>query len=101
MYTVIWEYHIKMEYEKDFLNLYGKEGEWVHLFEEDDNYFESDLIKDVHQEGRYLTIDYWIDKKSYDNFRNHHNEIYQELDMKGSLFCHKEKPLGEFNSILK
>lgn len=101
MYTIIWEFHVKPEHEKEFVKLYGKNGAWVKLFEKDDDYFESDLIKDVHSEGRYLTIDYWIHKKAYEHFRSENNELYQELDMKGASFTLKEKQIGEFESILK
>lgn len=99
MYTIIWEYHVKPEKKKEFEKLYGVSGEWVKFFETDDDYFESELIKDVHKPDRYVTIDYWIDKKAYEHFRNQHNEKYQELDLKGASYTVKEKQIGEFESL--
>jgi len=99
MYIIIWEFHVIPEKEKEFVKLYGRNGQWVKFFETDDDYFESDLIKDVHKEGRYVTVDYWIDKKAYEHFRTQHNEEYQELDLKGASFTLKEKQIGEFESL--
>ena len=97
MFIYIWEYIVKENCIVDFINLYGKDGEWNKLFTQDPSFIKTELIKDIYNKRRYLTVDYWESKFDRDNFIEKNNKVFNSIDIKGENLTEKESFLGEFN----
>jgi hypothetical protein len=57
-YIAVWEFQVKAECSVAFEEIYGPEGEWARLFRQSPNYLGTELIRDMNQTGRYLTLDH-------------------------------------------
>lgn len=70
MYAVVWKYRIEPTYRKEFEHEYGSTGSWYSLFRASVHYKGSALHKSDNEPNVYLLIDRWLDKTSYEAFKN-------------------------------
>jgi heme-degrading monooxygenase HmoA len=80
IYLVIWEFRVKEGYKAEFEQLYGPDGVWVELFRQGEGYLGTELLQDVAQPRRYLTLDRWHSRAAYEAFQQRWAEAYKELD---------------------
>ncbi|SRR6266496_4783149 len=97
-FTVVWEFHVPASQLRAFEKAYGPEGAWAQLFRTGEGYVRTDLLRDRDTPGRYLTIDYWVSRRAFLNFKKRKRAEYESLDEKCAAFTGKEKMLGEFES---
>ena len=98
-YLTIWEFRVKPGRDQQFERAYGPTGAWVHLFRTGDGYVKTELVRDLKQPGRYLTLDFWRSRTAYDRFREEHREEYEAIDARCEQLTETELHLGEFESI--
>jgi heme-degrading monooxygenase HmoA len=96
MFIVVWEFRIRPGAETGFEKLYGPEGDWTRLFRQDPNFIKTDLIQDVHDRHRYLTLDVWESRKAYDDFRGRTIAEYRNIDSLGESLTTSEREIGRF-----
>ncbi len=98
MYVIAWEFIIRTECVVQFEATYGPQGDWARLFSKAKGYRETQLLRDITDPGRYVTLDYWQSREAHDQFRAAHATEYQALDERCERLTVKEQKLGEFLS---
>lgn len=86
MYEIFWEYEVRPGQIAAFERLYGADGEWARLFRRAD------------RPTRYLTIDRWRSRASYEAFVQAAKPAYAALDCRGDALTVHERRLGAFDA---
>ena len=95
----VWEFRVKTNLEKKFEKIYGPQGGWVRLFIKAKGYLRTEFLRDAETRERYLTVDYWISKEAYENFRRKLGHEFTILGRKCESLTEKETFLGSFSSV--
>jgi heme-degrading monooxygenase HmoA len=95
-YLIVWEFEVKDGKQRRFEKAYGSDGDWVKLFRQDSNYLGTELIRDMAQSRRYVTLDYWTSPSAYENFRASHVSEYQRIDSECEDLTESEREIGRF-----
>ena len=99
MYTIVWEFVVKVGNEEAFARAYGPDGDWARLFSNGKGYRGTELLKDAERPARYLTIDRWESEEDYERLREHHAAEYKAIDERCEELTEGETQVGEFESI--
>jgi heme-degrading monooxygenase HmoA len=97
-FTVVWEFRVPGRQRRAFEKAYSPDGAWAQLFRSGEGYIRTELLRDREAPGRYLTIDHWVSRKAFVNFKKQKRAEYEMLDKKCAALTQKEKMLGEFVS---
>ncbi len=95
-YVIVWEFRIKPEHEKEFVEHYGHDGTWARFFRSGGGYVRTELVKDVTEPGRFLTLDYWQSQSEFKRFREQNRAEYERLDKELERLTETEIRLGSF-----
>ncbi len=95
-FAIIWEFRVRSGMEQAFEAAYGAEGDWVRLFHRSPEYVRTELVRDVDDRGRYLTIDVWRSGAAYESFRERHREEYRKIDTLCAEMTEGEREVGKF-----
>ena len=98
-FAVIWEFRVRSGMEEAFEAAYGPEGDWVRLFRKSPEYVRTELIRDVKDRGRYLTIDVWRSGAAYESFRESNREEYKKIDAVCEAMTEVEREIGRFAGV--
>jgi len=85
--------------EQQFEALYGPEGDWVRLFRQRRGYLRTELVRDAADSRRYLTLDFWESRESYEDFRRQSVSEYKKIDAKGENLTESEREIGRFEEV--
>ena len=96
MIQIVWEFHVREEQRSDFERHYADCGTWAEFFQRDAAYKGTQLLHDITDPGRYVTIDTWDDVDSYGAFRAVNRQEYSALDQQMEALTESEKRLGVF-----
>jgi heme-degrading monooxygenase HmoA len=96
LYVIVWEFQIRPDAEKEFIEQYGPEGIWARFFRQSDGYLRTELVRDVAVERRFLTLDYWQSEEQFSSFRKEHPAAYERLDKELEGLTERETRLGAF-----
>ena len=99
MFAYIWEFLVTPQKIAEFEQAYSPEGGWSKLFRKCQGYIKTDLFKDSQKNNRYITIDYWVDSKSFDQIKQDFIEEYENLDKSCETYTISEKHLGNFEIL--
>lgn len=99
MYVIIWEYRVKAEHIEEFEKIYGARGEWAELFQKQNGYLGTELLRDPGDYQHYITIDRWISQKVYDDFLANRIDEYKKLDAGCNGLTNNETLLGRWETI--
>ncbi|HEY6968498.1 MAG TPA: antibiotic biosynthesis monooxygenase family protein [Candidatus Angelobacter sp.] len=95
-YVIVWEFRARRGAEAEFVEQYGPEGAWAKLFRRSEGYLRTELLRDVTDERRFLTLDYWTSEEDFNKFRKQHLAEYERLDKEFEGLTEQETPLGAF-----
>ena len=95
-YAYMWSYEVAPENRDAFCDLYGAEGPWIVLFRQSLAYLGTQLLADLDDIGRFVTIDRWESKEAFVEFRSSFAEEFDALDHRGERLTSREVLLGEF-----
>lgn len=98
MFLVLWEFEVKPGNEERFEQVYGPGGDWDSLFHSDSNHAGTKLFRDTAQTGVYLTADYWLSQKSYEEFLALRRSEYKTLDAATEDLTLSERHMGSFET---
>ena len=98
MFVAIWEYEVRAGCEAAFAALYGRDGEWVALFREHDGYVGTELLRDLDQASRFVTIDRWTTAESYSAFLTAAKPRYAQIDARGDALTIDERRIGTYTT---
>jgi heme-degrading monooxygenase HmoA len=93
-FIVIWEFEVSSDSAPAFEELYGTNGEWARLFRKSSGYLKTDLLLDMHEPNRYVTIDYWRSQSEYRQFKHEFASEYLVLDNRGERLTIAERFIG-------
>jgi heme-degrading monooxygenase HmoA len=93
---IVWEFRVTPEHEAAFEAIYGPEGAWAELFRRDPGFLGTELLRDVAERGRYLTIDRWTSPAAFESFRRRWAEEYEALDQRCEPLTQQELAVGSF-----
>ncbi len=96
MFVVIWEFHVKLGFEKEFEKIYGPEGEWAQFFKQGKGYLKTDLLRDVEHEQRFITLDYWNSQSDFKAFHHQRHDEYEDIDLLCDTLREREARIGGF-----
>lgn len=95
-YLIIWEFQVRPGMEQKFEQDYGENGLWARFFRHGAGYVRTELVRDLEQPRRYVTLDFWISRAAYSEFRSEHAAQYKAIDEKCEAMTESEKELGTF-----
>ncbi len=95
-YVIVWEFRIRQGKEKEFVEQYGPEGSWAQLFRRSGGYIRTELVRDVADRLRFLTLDYWQTEEEFNHFHQRNLAEYQRLDKELESLTEEETRLGAF-----
>jgi heme-degrading monooxygenase HmoA len=98
-FVVIWEFTLRPGMQKQFEEAYGDCGPWVSLFRQDPAYIRTELIRDVNEANRYLTLDIWESEAAYEAFRECRENEYENIDAKCEQMKEAEREVGKFSGL--
>ena len=99
MIHILWEYSVRQERRAEFEEAYGGSGAWVRFFRQDPAYRGTILARDPEDPDRYLTVDAWDSRRTYEEFARRHAEEYRAIDARCEAFTREEKRLGLFEAV--
>ena len=99
-YCYVWQFEVRSEFLDEFLKAYSPGGAWTQLFKKADGYMSTELVRDLDNPNRFLTIDRWTGKTLYLAFRKKFAKEHQKLDSACERFTISETYLGEFTSVV-
>jgi len=94
----IWEYEVDDRFLAEFIEAYGSNGLWVSLFKQYKGYIKTDLIRDIENPKRFLTIDYWRSQSSFASMKQTISNEYDRLDKQCEAYTLSENHIGYFSS---
>jgi len=95
-YATLWTFDVQPDRKAEFEFHYGPEGTWVRLFRRAPGYLGSELLCDLANAHRYVTIDRWESREAWQAFRQHFAADYERLDREFEGLTTAESALGEF-----
>ena len=95
-YVIIWEFRIRADKQAEFSRHYGPEGTWARFFRTGEGYVRTELVKDVANPARFLTLDHWQSQSQFKRFREQNRAEYERLDKEFAGLTEKETRLGSF-----
>jgi len=95
-FCYIWEFRVKPSTIEAFEVAYGPDGPWVRLFRRSPDYLRTELLKDSVDSFRYLTVDYWQDRRAYERFRGDFRTEFEDLDETCRAYTESEGRIGDF-----
>ena len=97
-YLIIWEFRVRAGGGR-FEKVYGPLGDWARFFARDDGFVRTELNHDLKDGRRYVTLDFWVSREAYENFRQQNATEYAALDQKFEELTEKELEIGKFERI--
>jgi len=98
-FVVIWEFHVLFNRTKEFETVYGPEGNWAQFFRKSHAYVRTELVRDLNDSSRYLTVDLWTSQTAYEEFRRQHAAEYEKIDVQCSNLTERETEIGRFEPV--
>jgi hypothetical protein len=101
MFLVLWEFEVKPGCEQRFERVYGPGGDWDSLFRRDPHHAGSHLFRDTRKALVYLTVDYWLSRKAYEEFLVAQSSDYQALDVVAEQWTANERHVGSYETMAR
>lgn len=98
-FVIVWEFHVQARKRGAFEKAYSPSGVWGAFFRTGKGYIRTELIRDREHPLRYLTLDVWDSRESYERFKKENRAEYQAIDKKCELLTASEKRVGEFLTV--
>ena len=96
MHIIVWQFEVTRENIEEFKTIYGAEGEWAKLFSLGSGYLGTELLQSLDSNSRFITLDRWQSRDSFDGFKQQYAAAYAQLDARcDGLTLHEEK-IGEY-----
>src|SRR5260370_18050154 len=98
-FVIVWEFHIRAGKRREFERVYGPDGDWARLFRGGKGYIRTDLVRDMENPRRYLTLDFWVSREAHLRFKKENRIEYQAMDEECASLTENEVKVGEFHRI--
>jgi heme-degrading monooxygenase HmoA len=98
-FVIVWEFRVRIGKTQKFERVYGPDGAWAKFFRSGKGYIRTELIRELKEGRRYLTIDVWTSAEAYSRFKKENRVEYQAIDEKCASLTQDERKIGEFRGI--
>lgn len=93
----IWEFRLSPGSELEFERIYESGGDWERLMRMAPDFRSTELLRDVVEPVRYVTIDYSSSMAPHEKFMVDFATEYKALDEKCESLTDEEKPIGSYS----
>jgi len=83
----------------EFEHAYGLEGEWASFFKDARGFIGTELLRDREQAGRYLVIDRWESRETYNDFVEANRDDYMRRVDESAYLYERELRVGTFETV--
>ena len=97
MIALVFSYEVAEPVE--FESVYGPEGEWAQFFGTGRGYVGTELLRDVEHPTRYLVVDRWESRETYNAFVEANREEYMRRVDDSAFHYAQELRLGTFEGV--
>ena len=97
--SVIWEFAVDDAERVAFERAYAPGGPWARLFAEGEGFLETRLLRAKESPGVYQTVDRWVSREAYAEFKRSFAERYEALDEEVGGLSRRETYIGLFDEI--
>lgn len=98
-YLIIWEFRVRAGMEEQFEKVYGPRGRLGSIFCPGEGFVKTELNHDLKESQRYVTLDFWVSREAYENFRQQYAADYGALDQEFEKLTEKELEIGKFDRV--
>ncbi|MGA2421166.1 MAG: antibiotic biosynthesis monooxygenase [Candidatus Acidiferrum sp.] len=98
MFVVLWEFDVKSECEDGFILAYSPSGAWAQLFATHAKFRKTQLLRDIANPLRFVTMDVWESREDYEHFLQSSAKAYRELDALCEGLTTRERHLSSFDA---
>jgi quinol monooxygenase YgiN len=95
---IVWVFEARPDRLPEFEDIYGVDGSWAKLFCTAEGYIDTALFRDLEKANRFLVIDRWSNRKSFESFKQRHAAAYDALDRQCEELTLVESKIGIFDS---
>jgi len=95
-YVIVWDFRVAPGKEAEFVEKYGPDGTWARFFRDGEGYIRTELVRDLADPRRFLTLDYWQSQSEFKRFREQNRAEYERLDKEFETLTETETRLGSF-----
>ena len=96
MVQFIWEFIAREDKVAEFERHYSSTGDWAKLFQKNEGFRGTELLRDSENRRRYVTIDRWESFEEQMAMRGRCAKEWEELDRKCEAFTEVERRIGVF-----
>ena len=93
-HVIVWEFRVAPGKETEFIEKYGPNGSWARFFRNGRGYLRTELVRDVTDRQRFLTLDYWRSEEEFKKFRQQNLADYERLDRECERLTETETCMG-------
>lgn len=97
--SVIWEFSVGEAEREAFERAYAPGGPWARLFAEGEGFLETRLLRAKESPGMYQTVDRWVSREAYAEFKRAFATRYDALDEEVGELSRRETYIGLFDEI--
>jgi quinol monooxygenase YgiN len=94
MYRLVWEFDAQPERADEFDQVYGADGQWADFFRRSPEYLGTQLYRNTQNPLRFIAVDQWRSRASYETFRKNNAADYATLDAWCRQLLTHERMLG-------
>ncbi len=94
MYRLVWEFDVKPEKVTEFEQVYSPEGRWANFFNLSPDYMGTQLYRNIKDTHRFVAVDQWRSRTTYETFRKNNAAEYATLDEWCRQLLEHERMLG-------
>jgi heme-degrading monooxygenase HmoA len=98
VYSILWQFTVSASQKAGFVSAYSPAGAWAKLFARSSDFIATELIQDVQDPTRYVTIDRWKSAAAYETFARTFRSEYQILDVQLRSLSSEQHLIGHFES---
>lgn len=80
MFVILWEFRVAEPNRAAFERAYGAEGIWAEFFRRGEGYVRTELLRDLDQPDRYVTMDFWASRSHFERFSSANAVEYKRID---------------------
>jgi len=95
-HVIVWEFRAREGLDRDFVRAYAADGDWARLFGRSQGFLGTTLLRDREVPRRHLTIDRWVSREAFEEFRRLNAADYQRLDRRLATLTEEERRVGVF-----
>ena len=99
MHIIIWKYQVKAESVAEFEKRYNPNGTWANLFKKNNGYLGTEFLHDEEKPDFYVTIDRWVSREAYEEFKRDWDMEYKTLDAECEGLTIAESLLGNYEVV--